>query len=663
MNTFPIIWVVDDSATERALTVRSLGEGFQIVEFEDGTPVVEVLGGGAPLPDVLLLDWVMPGMTGGEVCRFLRSHPRTQELPIILVTASRVETDDVVHGLALGANDYVARPFPPEELRARVGAVLRTKQLSDASRRERSRLAAINQLGRKLFAAGPDVDQILVELAATLTATMCDGCSVLLLPGTFPAASVARHRADPSAAALAAISTVADPVTLSFESSDDALAQLPPAYHAYIRRFGLSALSILPFPIRAPVEGVVTITRDEASPPLDADDLATIETCIEYASMAVQSAMRFDTERTGRAKLDAVLANAPVGIVVMNPAGVVTLANSAAIALIPGIDHADSLLAAFRLAHWFALDGTPIDEADWLRLRTSKPGQPQAAELVMQPRDGGPSRTLSVTTVPLIMDGGDGAQIGDVTTLEDISAERQITAERERIAKFQEQMLGIVGHDLRNPLGALLVGIEGVEIRAAEVPGVAPVLRRMKSASERMTRIVDQLLDVTRARLGNGIPIARREVALTPMLQGVLEELGDAHPDARFQLVANADVRGMWDVDRLCQVVANLASNAAQYGRPAEPIIIELSGTEDHASLTVTNTVRDQPIEADRLTLIFDPYKRGRDSHNHATGLGLGLYIVSEIVRAHHGTIRAESHGNRTVFRVELPRQLPGADG
>src|SRR5687767_587678 len=132
------------------------------------------------------------------------------------------------------------------------------------------RLAAINQLGKRLFQAA-SVQQILEELARTLTTTLCDGCGVLLLPGAHLPASVAIHHGQASADQLSAIATLADPAVMSFESSEDAARRLPPAYQSYIARFGLRALAILPFPIRAPIEGVVTVTRDGGSLPLTSD--------------------------------------------------------------------------------------------------------------------------------------------------------------------------------------------------------------------------------------------------------------------------------------------------------------------------------------------------------------------------------------------------------
>src|SRR4051812_45346610 len=101
----PLVWIVDDSPTEALIAERSLGSAYDFERFLDGSVVVERLAAGAPQPDLVLLDWVMPGMAGDEVCRFLRTDPRTLELPIILITASRIETSDVVNGLASGAND------------------------------------------------------------------------------------------------------------------------------------------------------------------------------------------------------------------------------------------------------------------------------------------------------------------------------------------------------------------------------------------------------------------------------------------------------------------------------------------------------------------------------------------------------------------------------
>jgi phosphoserine phosphatase RsbU/P len=522
----PLVWIVDDSPTEALIAERSLGTTYDFECFVDGSVVVERLAAGAPQPDLVLLDWVMPGMAGDEVCRFLRADSRTADLPIILITASRIETGDVAKGLAIGANDYVARPFANEELCARVASAIRAKELGDLARQERRRLATINGLGRALLRAGTEIQHILEELAVALTESISDGCSILLMPASGVSMTVTRHNTDSSGEALANIASVTDPVVHVFESSQQARASLPPAYASYVDRFGLRGLAIMPFPSRDLVRGIVTVTRDGGSDPFDNDDLDTVTACIEYASLAVESAVRFEADRLGRA----------------------------------------------------------------------------------------------------------------------------------RTAHFQQQMLGIVGHDLRAPLGAILIGTELLETDVSKDPAAVSVVKRIGTSALRMRRMVDQLLDMTRARLGDGIPVERSKTQLRPIISSVLEELAMTHANAKFELVAGVDVTGLWDPDRLGQAMSNLLSNALQYGRDGAPIVIELGTIEGAATITVHNTVRDQPIPPESLATLFEPYRRGADDVRHNTsGLGLGLYIVYEIVRAHGGSITASSETSRTSFRVVLP--------
>lgn len=644
LRTRPLIWLVDDSATNRTITEHSLGDNYEFAHFHDGAQVVETLVSGARQPDVLLLDWVMPGLSGDEVCRFLRAHPGTRDLPIIVVTASRVETGDVVRGLEVGANDYVARPFAAEELRARVEAVLRTKELQKAALRERNRLTTVNVLGRKLFEART-AEAILQELASTLTEATVDGCSILLLPGELPQISVARHRADTSGAKLAEISTVADPAVFAFDSSDQAARELPPAYQSYVSQFGLRGLAVMPLPLRAPIHGVVTVTRDGRSKPLDEEDLSLIETCIEYASLALQNVIRLEAERTALAQLHAVLSHAPIGIVVTDRNAVPTLVNPRARQLLPGIERAHSLHALAELGTWTTLEGEPVPRSQWETIPND--AEPRSLVIVLK-QDDVPPRTFALTTVAQMR--GDEV-VGSVTTFDDVTAEREIAAERERVAHFQEQMIAIVSHDLRSPLSAILMGAYAITQGAGDPNRIA---ERIANSGNRMATIVDQLLDVTRARLGGGIPIVRREAVLDTVVRAVLDELALAHPGKTFQLVASEASRGQWDPDRLAQVVSNLVGNAIQYGREGEPIRLALSSTPTSAVIEVSNALRGEPMSKERLQSMFDPFKRGGTRHN-SKGLGLGLYIVSEIVRAHGGTISAATADDTITFRVELP--------
>ncbi|CAN5490147.1 hypothetical protein BH11MYX1_BH11MYX1_24760 [soil metagenome] len=649
----PRIWIADDSKTESEITARTLETDYEIERFSDGSIVVERLTSGTPLPDLLLLDWVMPGMAGDEVCRFLRSHASTRALPIILMTTSKTDSGDVVAGLEAGANDYVARPFAPEVLRARVDVAIRSKQLADAATAERARLAAINQLGHLLLETSTRIDAVLDHFATTLSRTLCDGCAVMLLPGPFPPETIYRHRADHSGLALAGIAALADPVAHSFGSDAEARATLPPIYHAYIDRFGLRSLAILPFPIREPIQGIVTVTRDAGSAPFAPEDLATIETCIEYAGLAVMTAMRFDSERAAREQLDSVLAQLPIGIVVTDAAGKLALVNGDATTLVPGIDKAESLSQIYALAEWWSLDGKVQTEAEWVLGRALHANESTRSEVQMiLPNE--PPRSVAISSVPLR--DPRGTIVGTVSSLDDVSAQRAINAERERVAEFQQQMLAIVGHDLRNPLSAFVTGIEILsETMEAESAG-AKLVKRLDNSAQRMTRMVEQLLDVTRARLGSGIPVARRHVELGPIVGAVVEELALAYPNSQLELRAGEAIFGAWDPDRIAQFVSNLTANAIQYGRLGAPIIVALATLPAVATISITNQVRAEPIPAPQLATLFEPFKRGADRAQQAGGLGLGLYIVREVVRAHGGTIDVESTPEGTTFCVRLPR-------
>ncbi len=342
------------------------------------------------------------------------------------------------------------------------------------------RLAAVSGLGRALLGTGADLQQILDALAISLTASLCDGCSIVLMPPTSIGMTATRHRTG---------------------AAGDAVV------HA------------MPFPRSELVRGTVTVSR--GSKPFVDDDLAAIAACVEYASLALESAL--------------------------------------------------SLEARGRAAH------------------------------------------------------------------------------------FQKQLLGMVGHDLRAPLGSIVVGTELLEMDVKDNPDALSVVKRIEASAIRMRRMIDQLLDLTRARLGDGIPVARSKSPLFPIIQPVIAELAMTHRTAKLELLG-ADITGIWDPDRLAQAVSNLLVNALQYGREGTPIVVELATVDGAATITVHNTVRDEPIPPEALSKLFQPDRRGvHDIRYGTSGLGLGLYLVSEIVRAHGGSISAVSEGSRTSFRVVLP--------
>jgi signal transduction histidine kinase len=214
------------------------------------------------------------------------------------------------------------------------------------------------------------------------------------------------------------------------------------------------------------------------------------------------------------------------------------------------------------------------------------------------------------------------------------------------------QVLGVVGHELRAPLAAIMIGTE--MLLAQHDPIVTDVAVRIASFTKRMARMVDQVLDATRAQLGGTIPIARCSVSLSHVLESVIDELSAEFPSNRLSVAGSAEIKGLWDPDRLREALTALVTNGVRYGRKDGPIHITLSRVDGKAVVAVHNELREAAISTQDLTSLFDPYMRGDEPDNGA-GLGLGLFLVREIVRAHAGMVTAASLSTGTTFRLELP--------
>jgi sigma-B regulation protein RsbU (phosphoserine phosphatase) len=236
--------------------------------------------------------------------------------------------------------------------------------------------------------------------------------------------------------------------------------------------------------------------------------------------------------------------------------------------------------------------------------------------------------------------------------LDDVTALRQQEREAKQRAEVAEQLIGIVSHDLRNPLNAVLLG---VHLLSTPAPGNHErVVTRIASAANRANRLVGDLLDFTQARIGGGLRVGRTELALHEVVAECIDELKLAWPGRMIEHVRVGEGIGTGDPDRIAQVVANLGNNALTYGSPNEPIAIT-SVIGDHLEIRVHNA--GAPIPEELKAKIFEPMRRGE--HQVKLGsrsVGLGLYIVREIATAHGGHVAIESNASAgTTFIVKLP--------
>ena len=239
-----------------------------------------------------------------------------------------------------------------------------------------------------------------------------------------------------------------------------------------------------------------------------------------------------------------------------------------------------------------------------------------------------------------------------------LAEQRAALAEKARIQEFQERFLAILGHDLRNPLASIDMGLGILRERTTDA-AAANVLGRMQSSSARMSRMIEQILDLTRSRLAGGLELDLQRMDLRETLSKIVDELRIVHPRNAIDVVVPA-VNILADPDRLEQVFSNLIGNAILHGDPSTPVVVRAQLADDTVSVTVHN--EGEAIPSEIQSKLFDPFRRGeRESRTAKTmGLGLGLYISWEIIRGHGGSIEIDSSAGRgTTFRVNIPIHRP----
>ncbi|MCY1081202.1 PAS domain-containing protein [Archangium sp. miwbw1] len=250
----------------------------------------------------------------------------------------------------------------------------------------------------------------------------------------------------------------------------------------------------------------------------------------------------------------------------------------------------------------------------------------------------------------------DGQVLGVGGLMMDITERKQQEERLRQTAEFRERFLGVVSHDLRNPLNAILLSANAL-LRTEGIPAShTKMVRRIVTSGERMVRMIGELLDFTRGRLGGGIPIHPQRANLRHLYRHVLEELEIGFPGRELRLHAEGDFMGEWDPDRLAQLLGNLGKNALDYSPADTRVDFSLHDEGDCVRMEVHNA--GPPIPRPLLAGIFEPFRRAVEGDAHPTsGLGLGLFIVREIARAHGGTVEVRStEAMGTTFTVRLPR-------
>ncbi|MEP6597646.1 MAG: HAMP domain-containing sensor histidine kinase, partial [Ginsengibacter sp.] len=214
---------------------------------------------------------------------------------------------------------------------------------------------------------------------------------------------------------------------------------------------------------------------------------------------------------------------------------------------------------------------------------------------------------------------------------------------------LREQLIAVLGHDLRNPLSAMTMAVELLSSSANANEAI--LLATLKRSSSRMTELVNNIMDFARTRLGEGIVLTRQDTVLEPVLQQVVAEMRLIYPKREITALFEITEPVNCDPHRIAQLLSNLLANALIHGAANSPVHVRAFQNTGHLEISVANN--GTPIPANLHEHLFTPFTR-EVSRPSQHGLGLGLYISSEIARAHHATLSFISTEEETCFTFHM---------
>jgi sigma-B regulation protein RsbU (phosphoserine phosphatase) len=360
----------------------------------------------------------------------------------------------------------------------------------------------------------------------------------------------------------------------------------------------------------------------------------------------------------------ALYEHAPCGLLVTDDDGLVLRANATFCGWL-GVDRAD-LVGRRRFQDLLTVGGRIFHQTQWMPLLRM---QGSVAEIKLDiAREGAKPLPMVMNAIRRERGGAMVHEIALLIATDRHAYERELLASRKRAEElatqqraareFAEQMMAIVSHDLRTPLGTIRTG--GEVLRMAGLPErFQPLLGNIDRATDRALGLVNDLLDLTRSRLGRGIAIRRQPIDLHDTVAAQVAELSQAYPDVRIAHYRRGDGHCEADPARLGQLVGNLVSNAVAYGRPGAPVVVSTSIEDGDGVVSVHN--QGEPIPPELQGSLFQPMVRGTDAGGGARSVGLGLYIVGEVARAHGGDARlASSAADGTEFVARFPSRVEG---
>lgn len=710
------LWLVDEDQKEARL-VQSVGhteatrQQFAAVPIDSGTPLplLDAVRSGEPVwihsqAELLrryphLRSAVTPGRSYWVSCLPIVTHRGVCGVLGLTVEGTRDLSGEEQDFLLL-ISRYASQAL--ERLRL-FEAEHRSRAEADAAA---ARLGVLSHASRVFVEADIDLDSRLRKVVAEMGGALGSAIGVSLIgaDGRLHASCV--YHPDPEAQALldrlsadsplqmgegitGAVAVSGKSVLIPTIDPKEFAVRVAPGYRSFIERYPI--YSVMSAPLRAcgQIIGTMIATRTRPGQGYMGEDLRLFEELAERAAAAIENSRLYQENLDARSRAEQLYRFAQVVVSAKRVEQVFEAALDA-IAGAQGTDRVAILMfggdGVMRFRAWRGLsDGYRAaveGHSPWPRDATAPAPilvPDVACDPAMTPYQAlfRAERIGSLAFIPLVTRGrllgkfmiyhGQphaysshevelASAIGN--HLASVTARFAAIAKLEETIHFNELFAGVLAHDLRNPLAAMMSAAQLLLMRQeGETNRNTKPISRILQSGQRMTLMIEQLLDFTRARVGGGIEVHPREVNLADLCTQAIDEIELAHPEWEIQREVRGDHGGRWDPDRLLQVISNLVANAGQHGDPAAGIRVTLDGRRaDLVSLEIRN---QGAVPAALLPTLFDPFRGTQHRRDQSRGLGLGLFIVREIVRAHGGTVEvASSEETGTVFTVRLPRAM-----
>lgn len=665
------ILIVDDERSNLFLLDHLLQQcQFTTIVAHNGVQALEKAHAEAPF--LVLSDIQMPQMDGLELCRQLKADARTRDMAVIFITAHARNAEFVSEGLALGADDFVFRPVQLGELKARIEAVARLKRAELLAQKQtrivtkrNEALALLNELSAAINSS-LDLEEVLA-------------LSLRKLGPLFQAETISILLPHPDRPVITAYTTLHSVVTVStevpFEVDLPALDETLPEQRCQIlttalERYatGLSPALLhqkqvcLPMVTQGQTVGVVAITGAEADQFGD-EDWSLFQAAVNIISIAVQNARLFRhvqalnqqleqkvRERTAqlqaeKEKLEAILANLSEGVLVTDTAQRIVAVNVVGQQLLS--------LGTQDLVGLSLITETPAGPL-WEIIRTLIQGETPETTTISLTNAAGSDELRAIHLSSAKVKLANNEPLGTVLVFSDVTALTQVE-------RMKARFMSGVTHELKTPLTVIRVHAKNMLKYADRLPAQkqSDLLRAIEHQALLLQDLVEKILTIS--RLDSGETGSQREkVELLPLAAQVLEELRPLADEKQIKLgqLAVAPLAPIHaDPEQMSQVIRNLLSNALKY-TPADGVVALELGQETCAGrlmarLRVSDT--GMGIAPEEQSRIFDRFYRIDTAHT-IPGSGLGLSIVSEIVKAYGGEIRLQSELQRgSTFEVLLP--------